>query len=93
MLKRTGLPTIVENINNDEKTNNLNTIAFDGDSVVWFGVESGVHKYFTKKKLKINLPGIIIKTAAEILTQKESQYRFPNLHLLLKKFGLVLMSL
>lgn len=36
--------------NNDEKTNNFNTIAFDSDSVVWFGVESGVHKYSNKKK-------------------------------------------
>ena len=36
--------------NNDEKTNNFNTIAFDSDSVVWFGVESGVHKYLNKKK-------------------------------------------
>ena len=41
-------------IGNDEKTNNFNTIAFDGDSVVWFGVESGVHKYFTNKKLNDN---------------------------------------
>jgi ligand-binding sensor domain-containing protein len=38
-------------INNDEKTNNFNTIAFDGDSAVWFGVESGVHKFETKKKV------------------------------------------
>lgn len=38
-------------INNDDKTNNFNTISFDGDSVVWFGAESGVHKYDSKKKL------------------------------------------
>ena len=40
--------------NKDEKTNNFNTIAFDADSVVWFGVESGVHKYLTKKSLDDN---------------------------------------
>lgn len=39
-------------INSDEKTNNFNTIAFDGDSVVWFGAESGVHKYNTRKKIE-----------------------------------------
>lgn len=39
-------------INSDEKTNNFNTIAFDGDSVVWFGAESGVHKYSTRKKIE-----------------------------------------
>ena len=38
-------------INKDEKTNNFNTIAFDGDSVVWFGAESGVHKYNSRKKI------------------------------------------
>jgi ligand-binding sensor domain-containing protein len=37
--------------NGDEKTNNFNSIAFDGDSVVWFGAESGVHKYNLKKKI------------------------------------------
>jgi ligand-binding sensor domain-containing protein len=39
-------------INSDEKTNNFNTIAFDGDSAVWFGVESGVHKFESKKKIE-----------------------------------------
>ena len=38
-------------IKSDEKANNFNTIAFDGDSVVWFGVEAGVHKYLTRKKI------------------------------------------
>jgi len=38
-------------INGDEKTNNFNTIKFDGDSVVWFGAESGVHRFELKKKL------------------------------------------
>ena len=35
----------------DEKTNNFNTISFEGDSVVWFGAESGVHKFLNKQKL------------------------------------------
>jgi hypothetical protein len=38
-------------IKEDEKTNNFNTISFDGDSVVWFGVESGIHKFIAKNKL------------------------------------------
>lgn len=35
----------------DEKTNNFNSIALEGDSVVWFGAESGVHKFLSKKKI------------------------------------------
>lgn len=37
-------------VNSDEKTNNFNTIVFEADSNVWFGAESGVHKF--NKKLK-----------------------------------------
>lgn len=38
-------------INGNEKTNNINNIVFDGDSVIWFGAESGVHKYVKKKSI------------------------------------------
>ena len=38
-------------LNGDEKTNNFNSIAFDSDSVVWFGVESGMHKFIAKKQI------------------------------------------
>jgi ligand-binding sensor domain-containing protein len=38
-------------VEGDEKTNNINSIALEGDSVVWFGVESGIHKLLSKKKL------------------------------------------
>lgn len=38
--------------NADEKSNNFNTIAFDSDSIVWFGTESGVHKYNTRKNVE-----------------------------------------
>ena len=31
--------------NNDSKTNNFKTIKLDGDSLVWFGTEAGVHIY------------------------------------------------
>ncbi len=31
--------------NGDSKTNNFKTIKLDGDSLVWFGTESGVHVY------------------------------------------------
>jgi len=34
----------------DEKSNTIKTIAFDGDSLIWFGTESGVHIYNKKKK-------------------------------------------
>lgn len=37
--------------NGDEKTNNFNNIVFDGDSVVWFGAESGLHKFNAKKRI------------------------------------------
>ena len=36
-------------INKDPKSNNIKTIALDGDSLIWFGTESGVH-IFNKKK-------------------------------------------
>ncbi len=35
--------------NNDAKTNTITSIKLDGDSLVWFGTESGVH-IFEKKK-------------------------------------------
>ena len=38
-------------INGDDKTNNFNKIVFEGDSVVWFGAESGVHKFLDKKRI------------------------------------------
>ena len=34
----------------DQKSNTIKTIAFDGDSLIWFGTESGVHIYNKKKK-------------------------------------------
>ena len=34
----------------DQKSNNIQSIAFDGDSLIWFGCESGVHRYEKKKK-------------------------------------------
>jgi len=36
--------------NNDTKSNNFISIKLDGDSIVWFGTESGVHKFNKKKK-------------------------------------------
>ena len=40
----------------DEKSNTIKTIAFDGDSLIWFGTESGVHIYNKKRKYdKIDL--------------------------------------
>jgi ligand-binding sensor domain-containing protein len=34
----------------DQKSNTIKTIEFDGDSLIWFGTESGVHIYNKKKK-------------------------------------------
>ncbi|HEY7751187.1 MAG TPA: hypothetical protein VH917_02755 [Ignavibacteriaceae bacterium] len=34
----------------DEKSNTIKSIQLDGDSLVWFGTESGVHIYNKKKK-------------------------------------------
>jgi hypothetical protein len=37
-------------IDGNEKTNNINSISADGDSVIWFGAEYGVHKLILDKK-------------------------------------------
>jgi ligand-binding sensor domain-containing protein len=39
-------------IGSDVKTNNIKTIKLDGDSLVWFGTEVGVHKYNKSKDLE-----------------------------------------
>ena len=35
----------------DQKSNTIKTITFDGDSLIWFGTESGVHIYNKKKEI------------------------------------------
>ena len=37
--------------NKDAKTNNIISIGLDGDSLVWFGTESGVHIYDKRKNI------------------------------------------
>lgn len=44
-------------INRNEKTNTIKTIKVDGDSLVWFGTEAGLHKY--NKLRDINDPRAI----------------------------------
>ncbi len=39
-------------INNDSKSNNIKSIRLDGDSLVWFGSESGVHIFHKSMKLE-----------------------------------------
>lgn len=34
----------------DQKSNNIKSISLDGDSLIWFGTESGVHVFNKKKK-------------------------------------------
>jgi ligand-binding sensor domain-containing protein len=41
-------------IKGDTKTNNFTSIALDGDSLVWFGTEGGVHKYYKHRNIKSN---------------------------------------
>jgi ligand-binding sensor domain-containing protein len=36
----------------DQKSNNIKVIEIDGDSLIWFGTESGVHRYEKKKMYK-----------------------------------------
>jgi len=38
--------------NGDPKANNYKVIKPDGDSLIWFGTESGVYKYFKSQKLE-----------------------------------------
>ena len=38
-------------VGSDPKTNTIKTIKLDGDSLIWFGTESGVHIYRKKKKI------------------------------------------
>jgi ligand-binding sensor domain-containing protein len=35
----------------DLKSNNIKSIKADGDSLIWFGTESGVHKFYKKKNV------------------------------------------
>ncbi|MCZ7601684.1 MAG: hypothetical protein M5R37_02395 [Melioribacteraceae bacterium] len=44
-------------INKDEKSNTIKTIALDGDSLVWFGTENGLHKY--NKYMDLSEPGAL----------------------------------
>ncbi len=53
-------------IDGDEKTNSINTLKVDGDSLLWIGTEGGLHKYEKSKELK---PG-------EGLTYYNNQYNF-----------------
>ncbi|MGE5497726.1 MAG: hypothetical protein ACM3Q2_06645 [Syntrophothermus sp.] len=54
-------------LNNDAKTNNIKTIKLDGDSLVWFGTEVGVHRY--NKARDIEDPA-----SREFLTNKTNNF-------------------
>jgi ligand-binding sensor domain-containing protein len=41
-------------VGKNDKTNNIKTIQVDGDSLVWFGTEAGLHKYDKSKDLNDN---------------------------------------
>jgi hypothetical protein len=38
-------------VNGDSKTNNFTSISLDGDSLIWFGTEGGVHKYYKNRNI------------------------------------------
>ncbi|OGU55613.1 MAG: hypothetical protein A2V66_16545 [Ignavibacteria bacterium RBG_13_36_8] len=38
-------------VGGDEKTNTIKIIKVDGDSLVWFGTEAGLHKHYKSKEL------------------------------------------
>lgn len=44
-------------IDNNDKTNTIKTIEVDGDSLVWFGTEAGLHKF--KKTRRFTEPGAV----------------------------------
>jgi ligand-binding sensor domain-containing protein len=52
----------------DQKSNTIKTIELDGDSLIWFGTESGVHIY--NKKKKYNDP-----TAWRYFTNKDKAFK------------------
>ena len=52
----------------DEKSNNIKSIELDGDSLIWFGTESGVHVYNKKKKYTDN-------SAWRYITNKNKGFR------------------
>ncbi len=41
-------------VRGNEKTNTIKTIQIDGDSLVWFGTEAGLHKYDKSKDINEN---------------------------------------
>ncbi len=53
-VKRQKFTDYDKTIKGDTKTNNFTSIALDGDSLVWFGTEGGVHKYYKHRNIKSN---------------------------------------
>ena len=57
--------------NKDPKTNNFISIKLEGDSIIWFGTEAGIHKYYRRKPREINPPGhlLIIRKTVSIMRE------------------------
>lgn len=79
-------------INSDEKTNNFNTIAFDSDSVVWFGVESGCTN-LNQRKIDDQTAWNYFKNSGRNFNQEGSSVSVSDFVFQIKKCGLVQMSL
>ncbi len=66
-VKRQKFTDYDKTIKGDTKTNNFTAIALDGDSLVWFGTEGGVHKYNKHRSIKSN-------SAWEFYNNKNGQF-------------------
>jgi len=53
-LKSNSYTEFNREIGGNAKTNNINCIAADADSIIWFGAESGVHKFHVNSKEENN---------------------------------------
>jgi len=51
-VKRQKFTDYNKTVKGDSKTNNFTAIALDGDSLIWFGTEGGVHKYYKHRNIK-----------------------------------------
>jgi ligand-binding sensor domain-containing protein len=50
-VKRNRYKDYDKTVNRDSKTNNFTAIALDGDSLIWFGTEGGVHKFYKHRNI------------------------------------------
>jgi len=69
-LENKNSPTINLTTNNDSKTNNIISIKLDGDSLIWFGSESGVHIYKKNENIDDNRSWDFLTIKGGVLMKK-----------------------